>query len=417
MRVFLSAYGTRGDVQPFVALAKALMARGHDTVLCTPTGFRPLVDRHHVPYAHMNNAVFELTEAALRARTGAEQRQVMRGFGQAIRDALADEARAALDFRPDVLVYHSKALASHHVAEKLGVPEFLAMALPLSPTCEFPAPPFPDWPLGNWYRRFTYRVLSLGYAIWSGATNDLREKTLGLPRLPRFADTMKRRDGSAVPALYGFSEAVLPRPRDWTDETHVTGAWFLDDETTWSPPPALDAFLADGPPPVYVGFGSMGAAHGTRLRDVVLEAIAESGERAVLASGWGGIAPSSVPEHVFLLEEAPHDWLFPRMRAIVHHGGAGSTMASLRAGKPTIICPFIADQPFWGRVVERAGLGPRALPQSSLRADALAAAMRATRAADMTERAARVGATIRSEQGTERAVDILEAAHRGAAHA
>ena len=416
VRVLLSTYGTRGDVQPFIALARALKAKGHDVAVCTPTGFRSMVELHGVAYAHMDNAVLELTEAILRAPTGAEQRKLFKGFGSIIRATLEDEWRAAKALQPDVLVHHSKALGSHHIAEKLGAAEILAMPLPLTRTRAFAAPIVPDLGLGGWLNALSYRLVALGSALWAGATNDFRKKTLALPPVSRFADPMRRTDGFAVPALYGYSEQVLPRPDDWPANVHVTGAWFLDEQGGWEPPAALRAFLEAGPPPVYVGFGSIGAAHAETRSETVLKAVALTGERAVLATGWGGLKADALPANVFVLKAAPHDWLFPRMSAVVHHGGAGSTMAGLRAGKPTVICPFFGDQPFWGRAVLRAGVGPPPVPQRLLTAERLAQAVRAALAPAVVTQAAAMGARIRAEDGTARAVQLDRARTRCVEH-
>jgi sterol 3beta-glucosyltransferase len=408
LRVLISTYGTRGDVQPFVALAKALKSRGHAVAVCTPTGFRNMVERHGVEYAHMSNAVLELTEAVLRAPTVREQRRLFKGFGAIIRATLEDEWRAAQALRPDLLVYHSKALGSHHIAEKLGVAELLAMPLPLTPTKAFPVPLIPDFGLGGWFNRLSYRLVSLGSALWAGATNDFRQTTLGLRALPRFADPMRRADGTAVPAVYAFSEHVLPRPADWPDDAYVTGCWFLDERDNWEPPAQLRRFLADGPSPVYVGFGSMGGAHAETRAATVSEAISLSGQRAVIASGWGGMKGIRPTKHIFALDAAPHEWLFPQMRAVVHHGGAGSTMAGLRAGKATVVCPFLGDQPFWGRVVHQAGLGPEPIPQKTLTAERLAIAIGKALEPELAARAAAVGTRIRVEDGTARAIALIE---------
>lgn len=411
MRVLLSTYGTRGDVQPFVALAKALKECGHTVAVCTPTGFRDMVERHGVPYAHMDNAVLELSEAVLRAESRREQRRLFKGFGAIIRAGLDDEWRAAQDLQPDVLVYHSKALGSHHIAEKLGVREFLAMPLPLTKTRAFPVPMLPVRSLGGWGNALSYKLVTVGSALWAGATNDFRTKALGLAPLSRLADPMRRRDGSAVPALYGFSEQVLPRPEDWPANAQVTGCWFLDEAEGWTPPTELQAFLDAGPAPIYVGFGSMGAAHAAQRTATVLKAVALSGERAVLATGWGGLEIPVTPPNVFTLDHAPHDWLFPRVKAVLHHGGAGTTMAGLRWGKPTVICPFFGDQPFWGRVVQRAGLGSAPLPQTKLNAERLTSAIRDVLHPDVVARVAGVGDRVRGERGTARAIELIEQEH------
>jgi sterol 3beta-glucosyltransferase len=141
----------------------------------------------------------------------------------------------------------------------------------------------------------------------------------------------------------------------------------------------------------------------------VLEALAQAGQRGLLGAGWGGLEMEKPPENVFKVEDAPYDWLFPRMAAVVHHGGAGTTGAGLRAGKPTVICPFVADQPFWGRRVAALGAGPPPIPQRRLTADNLASAIRqAVEDAVMRKRAADLGEKIQPEDGVGQAVSLIE---------
>jgi sterol 3beta-glucosyltransferase len=181
----------------------------------------------------------------------------------------------------------------------------------------------------------------------------------------------------------------------------------------WTPPPALAAFLDAGPPPVYVGFGSMAGIDPAATTRIVLDAVARAGVRAVLASGWGGIAADAAPPSVFLLDDAPHDALFPRMAAVVHHGGAGTTAAGLRAGVPGVLCPFGVDQPFWGARVQALGAGPAPIPQRKLDAVRLADAIRVA-VDDPTMRgvAQRIGAAIHAEDGVGAAIECIEAAAR-----
>ena len=180
---------------------------------------------------------------------------------------------------------------------------------------------------------------------------------LALPPLQRFADQLVTRASAPIPVLYPYSPQLLPVPADFPPRVHVTGAWFLEPTTPWEPPASLAVFLEAGPPPVYVGFGSTGGRGGQRRAQLMLGALAQTGQRGVLARGWGGLGPDTLPDTVYLLDEAPHDWLFPRMAAVVHHGGSGTTAAGLRAGKPTVICPAFGDQPFWGRLVQRGAAG------------------------------------------------------------
>jgi sterol 3beta-glucosyltransferase len=409
VRVLLSTQGTRGDVQPFVALARALQLRGHVVALCAPEGFRQLVERHGVSYAHMDNAVLELTQAVLSARSAREQRRLFRGFAPIIRRTLDDEWKAAQALRPDVVVYHSKALGAHHIAEKLGIAEFLAMPLPLTPTRAFPVPLLPDFGLGGWFNLFSYRLVTLGQALWAGSTNDFRVSTLGLRPLSRFVDTTHSRvSGQPIPSLYGFSESVLAKPPDWPEHAHVTGCWFLDDAGQEPLPPALQRFIEAGAPPVYVGFGSMVGAHASARTEAVINGVLLAGQRAVIATGWGGLIHREASSDVFELDAAPHDLLFPMMSAVVHHGGAGTTMACLRAGKPAVICAFIGDQAFWGRVVARAGAGAPPLPQKGLTAELLATSILQAIGPESSARASAIKNRMLEEDGVGNAVAIIE---------
>ncbi len=325
-----------------------------------------------------------------------------------LRQTLNEEWEAASSFRPDLIVYHPKALGGRHIAEKLGVPVVMALALPLyTSTSAFATPIMPS--LGGAFNRFSYSLLKLIALPYGGLINDFRQNTLGLPRQGRFASDQWLHDGRPMPFLYAYSPHLLPVPDDYPPHVFVSGCWFLEQEPGWQPSPALQEFLAAGPAPVYVGFGSMSGSRPQERAQHVLKALAQTGQRGLLASGWGGLAASQVPPDVFVIDQAPHDWLFERVSAVVHHGGAGTTAAGLRAGRPTLIVPFIADQPFWGRVVAAGGWGPPPIPQKSLNADRLAQALRQMSAdAAMRQRASDIGQRLRAEDGVANAVNWLQ---------
>jgi sterol 3beta-glucosyltransferase len=239
--------------------------------------------------------------------------------------------------------------------------------------------------------------------------NQWRKETLKLPHRSLFASELVRADGRPVPVLLSFSPNVVPPPPDWPESVQVTGYWFLDEGRTWQPPSCLLEFLAAGSPPVFIGFGSMAGRNPTKTARVVLDALAQSGQRGLIVTGWGGLSIPNPPPEVHVTEFVPYDWLLPRVAAVVHHGGAGTTAAGLRAGNPTLICPFVADQPFWGRRVEELGVGPSPIPQRKLTADNLARAMReAVTNTQMQERAAMLGAKIQAEDGLGNAMAFIE---------
>lgn len=218
-----------------------------------------------------------------------------------------------------------------------------------------------------------------------------------------------RLNAPSTPIVYGYSRHVAPVPPDWGDWLYVTGYWFLDADDSWRPPADLVAFLDDGPPPVYVGFGSMVDQEAEAVTKIVLQALASSGRRAILLGGWSRLGQGKLPESILRVDWAPHSWLFPRMAAVVHHGGAGTTAAGLRAGVPDVIVPYFADQPFWAGRVRALGVGPEPIPRQKLTAERLAEAIEsASMDEEMGRRARELGRKIQAEDGVATAVPLIE---------
>jgi sterol 3beta-glucosyltransferase len=412
MKITIITIGSRGDVQPFVALGMGLRDAGHDVTICTSKMFASFVAEHGLHFAPMDADFLELMQSPdFRAgqSLGKNPMRLMSKVNDVIRGVLRDAWDGARE--SDAIIYHPKAMGGYHIAEKLGIPAFLSLPLPfMTPTAAFPIPIIPQTVrLGAAFNRFTYSALNrMITAPYQKIINQWRKESLGLPPR-RFLSGEMTRGGQPVPVLYSYSRHVVPVPADWPDSVHVTGYWFLDDAPNWQPPAALLNFLDGGTSPVYIGFGSMIGTNPQALAQTVLAALKQSGQRGILASGWGGLSASDVPDNVYLLEAAPHDWLFPRTAAVVHHGGAGTTAAGLRAGKPTVIVPFLADQPFWGSRMEALGVGPAPIPQKRLTADNLASAIRtAVTDEGMRQRAADLGAKIRAENGVANAVEVIE---------
>jgi UDP:flavonoid glycosyltransferase YjiC (YdhE family) len=253
-----------------------------------------------------------------------------------------------------------------------------------------------------------YRLLRLlVWRVMCPAVNGVVRPALGLPRYPWHGppqDGARGRDK----VLYGFSEQVLPRPDDWEDRHQVVGYWFHDDPS-WAVPPALQAFLDAGPRPVYIGFGSMVGARSREFTDTLLDGLRQSGQRAVLVTGWGGLSPPEDidRERVFVLDHAPHDRLLPLMSAAVHHGGAGTSAAVARAGIPSVVIPFFGDQPFWARRLHRLGVAPLPLDRRRFTGDDLAQALGTTQQPTMKRAAAALGQAIRAEDSVARSIDQL----------
>lgn len=408
MKIVILTAGSRGDVQPYVALGRGLRAAGHTVTLATMEAFAPLAAEHGLQFAAVRGEYLELLQTPEGADAVAGRANPLTLLNQVapMLRRVMDDALAAAE-GAEAIIYHPKILAGHSLAERLGVPGVLALPTPLySPTRAFPSPLVPLPSLGPLLNRLSHRLMvGLAGASVRGLLNRWRRERLGLPPV-RDELTLH---GRPVLRLYGYSPAVLPTPPDWDRYSVATGYWFLDQGRAWEPPAALRAFLDDGPAPVYVGFGSMPTKDAARTTRVVLTALEDAGQRGVLATGLGGLATARMPDSVFLLEGAPHDWLFPQMAAVVHHGGAGTTAEGLRAGVPAVVCPFFGDQPFWGRRVAELGAGPRPLPQRRLSARALSAEIRtAVGSPSVRARSAALGSVIRGEDGVGRAVAAFE---------
>ncbi len=409
MKILILTVGSRGDVQPYIALGAGLQAAGHTVTLATLEAFAPQVATSGLTFRPLQGEFLELLQTPQGKAAVAGKGNplaLLRQVQPMLRRILDDALTAAAD--AELVIYHPKAMAGYSLAEWRGVPAVLALPLPLfSPTTAFPSPILPIANLGPTLNRLSHRVMvTLTSASVRGLVNRWRKASLGLGPV-RDELTMR---GRPVLRIYGYSPAVVPTPPDWDRSSVATGYWFLDQPGIWAPSEALRTFLNAGPPPVYIGFGSMPTQDATRTTGLVLEALKQAGQRGVLATGRGGLAASVMPDYVHLLDEVPHDWLFPQMAAVVHHGGAGTTAAGLRAGRPTVICPFFGDQPFWGRRIATLGAGPEPIPQRRLTVEALATAIAAAvNDPKMRERAAALGCAIRAEEGVGQAVAYIEA--------
>lgn len=408
MKVTILTLGSRGDVQPYVALGLGLQRAGHAVRLVTDSGFASFVQDYGLDFVPLEAGFIQLAQSpegkaamagSIKVRLTLMQK-VMPMLGQLMKDAWAASQGS------DALVFHSKVLAGVHIAEKLNIPGFLAMAMPFaSPTRQFANPVLGGGNYGGVLNKLSYSVFAqMSTLPFRKLINTFRRETLGLPP---FQDDMVLH-GEPLPKLYAYSQHVSPRPNDWGPDAHITGYWFLPAQGGWQPSRELLAFLSAGAPPVYIGFGSMSTQDAEAKTASALEAVRQSGQRAVLATGWGGLTAANAPAHVFVLDAAPHDWLFPHCAAVVHHGGSGTTAAGLRAGKPTVVVPFFGDQPFWGQQVAALGVGPKPIPQKKLSAQNLAEAIgQAVTDGEMRRKAEALGAKICSEDGVGKAVNII----------
>ena len=411
MRIVIIAPGTRGDVQPYIALGKGLQNAGHYIRLVSHSNFESLVTSYGLEFwsfgndvkdAVENSEMRELTEKGnfflLMAKMAKEARR------EALR--FAEGGLTAAHGMEMVLSGIGGLFMGTAIAEKLGIPLVQAYVFPFTPTREFSSVLTPKLP--TVLNRFSHQLAR--QLMWQGfrsADTIARKKVLNIPAAPLLGPYHSK-PTRTMPVLYGFSPSVIPAPSDWHGKTHITGYWFIDEPGDWQPPAELLGFLQSGSVPLYIGFGSMSNRNPEQTADVVIQALALTNQRAILLSGWGGLQQNNVPESIFMLDSIPHSWLFPRVSAVVHHGGASTTAAGLRAGVPSIIIPFFGDQPFWGQRVAELGVGSKPIPRKELTVETLANAIREVLInEDMRRRASKLGEQIQAENGIAAAVNIL----------
>ena len=414
MRLTVFAAGSQGDIQPCVVLCRALQAAGYRVRLAAPQDFAAFAGRHGVDFAALRGDVQQImasdTGRSLMESGGANPLRSIRAIRALIEPVvlqMAADAYAACQDADGLVCLGVFSAFGQAISEALRIPQINLEPTPLLPSRAFPAP---SWPvqrsLGGLHNYVSgLAMLGVVWLWYQPFVNAFRRRL----ELPVCGARGTYRTFRATPLIGAYSPAIIPQPPDWPASARVSGYLFLDPPAGWQPPAGLEAFLQAGPPPVYVGFGSMSGRRPEELAGLVLQALALSGQRGLLLTGWGALQAQRVPESVYVLESAPHAWLFPRMAAVVHHGGAGTTAEGLRAGVPSIIVPFIFDQPFWGRRVQAAGLGPAPIAQKALSAEKLAAAIQAAVGDPALQARARaVGAAIRQEDGAAQAVALVE---------
>lgn len=411
MKISILTMGSRGDVQPYVALGVALQKAGAQVRIATLETFSSFVTSYGLEcYAIQGDLAGVMkSQVADNARQADNPLKFVLSFNELKKLAMSLQAgffNACQD--ADLVIYHPGMSLGYYAAQARGIPSVLGLPFPMTPTRAYPSLIFYDGPrLGGAYNLLTHKILQ--QVFWMTASGNLRDfwkREFG--RLPEnFGNPFPRQTRASHPTVVSCSPHVFAQADDFPPHVHQTGFWFLDEEPGWTPPPALTDFLQRGPAPVYVGFGSIGdPKQAAQTARTVAEALRRTGQRGILATGWQGSSDEPLPENIFTLESAPHSWLFPRMAAVVHHGGAGTTAAGLRAGVPSVILPHGLDQPAWARRVRELGVGT-SLPHKHLTAEKLAGAIELVLKSDVRDAAKALGAKIQAENGAEKAARII----------
>lgn len=447
LNVVIQVVGSRGDVQPFVALGKILKSTyGHRVRLATHPTFQSFVEENGLEFFSIGGDPAELMAFmvknpglmpgfdSLKSGDVGKRRKGMEeivlgcwrscieagdGLSAPVRenssaiDRLGFNGGINMDTNPnerpfiaDAIIANPPSFAHIHIAEKLGIPLHMMFTMPWSPTQSFPHPlaniqsSNADVNMTNF---MSYALVEM--MTWQGlgdVINRFRQNTLDLePVSLMWAPGMLSR--LKVPYTYCWSPALIPKPKDWGRQISISGFFFLNLASTYQPDHELAAFLDAGPPPVYIGFGSIVVDDPDSMTTMIFEAVKKAGVRALVSKGWGGLGGNAlnVPEGVFMLGNVPHDWLFKRVSCVVHHGGAGTSAAGISLGRPTVVVPFFGDQPWWGAMIHRAGAGPAPIPYKQLSASKLAAGIAEAMKPETLTKAQELGASISQEKGTE----------------
>lgn len=405
--VVIFAAGSRGDLQPAVALGRGLADRGDSVRIIASKRYEHLIVGAGLEFFQLSLDPAEIAsspegqELLSRGRNPVKFVRNLNRIGRPLTHRSLAEVQAGTD-GCDLMIAPTLGFLGEHIGEQLGIPHAIIHFQPSQPTGAFPHPFLPQARfLGPYANRASFELIDqVAWQLSRPFINPWRRDDLQLPKLP-LRGPMGRARRSTV--LCGFSSAVVPKPQDWPENVHVTGYWFLD-RPDWKPSEELADFLAAGPPPVYVGFGSMVPEDPEAMDRTIRTALRSEGMRGVLTGD-----PGTREDDMMVIQDVPHSRLFPEMAAVVHHGGAGTTAESLRAGVPTLVCPFFGDQPFWGDRVRELGVGPAAVPIKKLTAETLAAGIR--QAVDdprIRENAARLGRILHAEDGVARACETLD---------
>lgn len=398
MRLLVITYGTEGDTRPLVMLCHGLIQAGHEVMLLAEGGTLESARMLGVPHAALEGDIHDEVVALVSGGNdlGAAARGLARMAARHV-PAWMRQADAAAVGCDAVLTGGLAAFVGMSVAERHGIPVIGLGMIPLTPTRLFPTPFLPRLRLPGVLNRWSYSAVN--HAVWRTFKRPINaaRQSMGMPA--------RRSLWRDVPMLYGISPSLLPEPTDWPADHHVCGQWRAPD-LGWQPDPALKAFLDAGPAPVYLGFGSMTGFDRDSVLPALLRALAP--RRVLLFPGWSGLPEGPLPPEVFVVGPTPHEALFPRCALVIHHGGSGTTHSACRAGVPSLVMPFAADQFFWARRLQTLGVAPAPLSPKRLDHETLARAIAFSDRSDARVRAAALGRAMAMEDGVSTAVTLIE---------
>lgn len=408
MKITILTYGSRGDVQPFLPLSLKLMEAGHSVKLAAPSRFKNLVTEHNIDFIPLAGDPEDLSRRLNNAGRNFIKllNEIMNHTTQIGVDVLHQTEEACGDAD---LILHTflHAVGAHTFARKKGIPDIHIQMFPMfTPTGDYPNVTWPNWNMRS-LNRFTHQVAS-NTSWWTARLGFERvRRQAGLPRRTLHWPFDDHQHRPRTPILCAWSPSVLPASNDWPSHVHVTGYYFFSKDHAYESPAELTSFLQGGESPICVTFGSMVNRDREQINRIVREALKQTKNRGIVLSGWSGVQERSSKDLLYL-DAVPHDSLLPHCKMVIHHGGAGTTAAGLRAGIPNIVVPFMGDQRFWGDRVYAIGVGPQPILLKNLSVEKLAHAIVEADETMMHRRAQDIGIRIRNEDGTGEAVKWIQ---------
>lgn len=420
MKYTLVSVGSKGDLNPYIALGQKLASNNHTVTIAALDVFAEDVKNAGLNFASLGalpeifkpkNASKSKKETSSSTFSGILGRAIFWAvFPYLLKPSLEKFIQACEG--SDVLLFTRLALPVPYIGEKLGIPCFAAFPVPHKKTVEFESPLYvkPNLIDSSQFRK------SLSYKLESFFTHQFSYNIikkfrhhLGLPYIPR-KKIMAHCDGLIKGTIYGVSESVLPRPADWSENVQLTGYWFPIQEKNWLPSEKIINFINSGSTPICIGFGSMKSKNSKSIYKAVVSTLQELNLRAVILSGWGGMGDFNLDEkQIMVINEVPHEWLFSKVSAVVHHGGAGTTAAALRAGVPSIIVPHSFDQRFWGRLIYRIGCGSKPIEEKEFNHKLFTLALKEVLENNQIKiNSEKISDSLKAEDGCEKAIKIID---------
>ena len=413
MLITILAAGSRGDVQPFIALGVELKKAGYDVRIAAHENFSEFVKGFGLDFYKVKGDISAVasSEEVKSAREADNPFKLLLSFNK-LKSLAFDMQKDFFNAcaGSDAIVYHPGPAIGYFAAKHFKIPSILATPFPMTPTRQYPALIFYNSPrLGKGFNLMTHKIFEK--IMWSASSANIKKFWKGeFGKVPEdFVCPFGKQTTKQLPTIISCSGYVFPTPNDWPENVYNTGYWFLDDIIDFQPPLDLLNFLSNGAPPIYVGFGSISdPGSAVQTTELVVDSLKRSGQRGILATGWKGMFKiDNAPEEIYILESVPHSWLFPQMAAVVHHGGAGTIAAGLRAGVPSIIIPHSNDQFAWGRRVYELGVGSKPIARKNLTSEKLSDAIKFVLAKEIKDKAKDLGIKIQSENGAETAAKII----------